>query len=345
MYPRVFVPRMCLCVAALLALSSCAANQGVVAQSCDTVQAIAARQRDNLTRLLPCLIDPKCSSVVEQEDLGKTCRATTHVWARSADRRFIVIRDLKMCHLEAGPHDARFVHGVIEQFEAKVTDGWACWSLGNHDIPRVATRWRHASGGDAAWLRLAFAMQATLRGSPCVYQGEELGLTEADIAFEDVQDPYGITMWPEYRGRDGCRTPMVWDAAAPQGGFSTAARTWLPVAPEHLPLAAAGQRGDAGSLLNFYRAMLAWRRSHPGLQRGGMQLLPAHDQVLAFVRDASAEHGPACLCAFNMSAQPAVYTLPPAMKPTLDTSHPLPGGTCIGDRLELPPFGAVFATL
>ena len=112
MYPRVFVPRLCRCFAALLALSSCVANQGVVAQSCDTVQAIAARQRDNLTRLLPCLIDPKCSSVVEQEDLGKTCRATTHVWARSADRRFIVIRDLKMCHLEAGPHDARFVHGL-----------------------------------------------------------------------------------------------------------------------------------------------------------------------------------------------------------------------------------------
>ena len=245
--------------------------------------------------------------------------------------------------------DARFVHGVIEQFEAKVTDGWACWSLGNHDIPRVATRWRHAGGDDAAWLRLAFAMQATLRGSPCVYQGEELGLTEADIAFEDVQDPYGITMWPEYRGRDGCRTPMVWDAAAPQGGFSSAARAWLPVAPEHLPLAAAGQRGDAGSLLNFYRAMLAWRRGRPGLQRGGMQLLPAHDQVLAFVRDASAEHGPACLCAFNMSAQAAAYTLPATVPLTKnltpDTSHPLPSGTCIGDRLELPPFGALFATL
>ena len=248
-----------------------------------------------------------------------------------------------------GPQcDARFVHGVIEQFEAKVTDGWACWSLGNHDIPRVATRWRRPAEGDnPAWLRLAFAVQATLRGSPCLYQGEELGLTEAQLAFEDLQDPYGITMWPEYRGRDGCRTPMVWDASTPHGGFSEAAHAWLPVAPEHLPLAAAGQRSDAGSLFHFYRAMLAWRRARPGLQRGGIDLLPAHDLVLAFVRDKRAEHGPACLCAFNLSAQPAVYALPSTITsaPKPDASHPLPAGTLAGQRLELPPFGAVFAIL
>ena len=242
--------------------------------------------------------------------------------------------------------DARFVHGVIAQFEAAVTDGWACWSLSNHDVPRVATRWRQPdTAGAAAWLRLVFGVQATLRGSPCIYQGDELGLTEAEVAFEDLQDPYGITMWPEYCGRDGCRTPMVWDAAAPHGGFSSAARPWLAVAPEHLPLAAAAQRQDGGSLFHFYRAMLAWRRARPGLQRGGMRLLPAHDQVLAFVRDPGAEHGPAHLCAFNMSAQAARYELPASMNPVLDTRHPLARGSCVGGGLELPPFGAVFATL
>ena len=104
--------RVTVCGAALLALSSCAANHGAVVQSCDAVQAVVARQRDNLARLLPCLNDPKCSSVVEPEDLGPTCRSTTHVWARSADRRFIVIRDLKMCEEKERPHDARFVHGL-----------------------------------------------------------------------------------------------------------------------------------------------------------------------------------------------------------------------------------------
>ena len=103
--------RVTVCGAALLALSSCAANHGVV-QSCAAVQAVVARQRDNLTRLLPCLNDPKCPSVVEPEDLGPTCRSTTHVWARSADRRFIVIRDLKMCAEKERSHDARFVHGL-----------------------------------------------------------------------------------------------------------------------------------------------------------------------------------------------------------------------------------------
>ncbi|HSI56727.1 MAG TPA: alpha-glucosidase family protein [Ideonella sp.] len=250
-----------------------------------------------------------------------------------------------------GPQcDARFVHGVIAQFEAKVTDGWACWSLGNHDIPRVATRWRQSAdpASEAAWLKLAFAMQASLRGSPCIYQGDELALTEAELKFEDLQDPYGITMWPEFKGRDGCRTPMVWDAAAPQAGFTGGPTPWLPIAPEHLPLAAAGQRQDSGSQFHFYRAMLAWRRQHAGLQRGSIALLPAHDQVLAFTRDASAEHGPAWLCAFNMSAQPARYTLPATLQPTLDTAHPLPGGEragLSGPTLTLPPYGAAFATL
>jgi CDP-diacylglycerol pyrophosphatase len=124
MYPRVCLQRFCqrvfqrvfqrlsLSVAALLALSSCAANHGVVAQRCEAVQAVVAKQRDNLTRLLPCLNDPACSSIVKTEDLGRSCRSTTHVWARSADRHAIVIRDLKMCQMEAGPHDARFVHGL-----------------------------------------------------------------------------------------------------------------------------------------------------------------------------------------------------------------------------------------
>ena len=100
------------CGAALLALSSCAANHGAVVQSCAAVQAVVAGPRDNLVRLLPCLNAPKCSSVVEPEDLGPTCRRTTHVWARSADRRFIVIRDLKMCEEKERPHDTRFVHGL-----------------------------------------------------------------------------------------------------------------------------------------------------------------------------------------------------------------------------------------
>lgn len=245
-----------------------------------------------------------------------------------------------------GPRcDARYLHGVIERFEAKVGDGWACWALSNHDVVRVATRW-HAPGGDvAAWTRVIFALQLSVRGSPCIYQGDELGLTEVTLPFEALQDPFGITMWPEFRGRDGCRTPMVWDAAAPNAGFSAAASTWLPVAAEHMPLAALAQVDDPASLRSFYREMLAWRRSHAPLCGGAIELLPADDAVLAFVRR-SDDGARAMLCAFNLGASEARYALP-ADRPlsALDLSHPLPSGSLDGQTLVLPPCGAAFATL
>ena len=246
-----------------------------------------------------------------------------------------------------GPQcDARYIHGVVQRLEAVCLDGWPCWSVSNHDAVRVATRWQqpgHDSTDSAAWLRLVCGLQLSLRGSPCIYQGDELGLTEATVAFEDLQDPYGIAMWPEFVGRDGCRTPMVWDGAAPQAGFSNAAKTWLPLAPGHLPLAAAGQMADPASLFHFYKAMLAWRRQHAVLRVGAIELLAPDDAVLAYVRRVD---GLALLCAFNLGAGAVRYALPEGMQPlALDTSHPLPSGALDGQTLVLPPFGAVFATL
>jgi len=98
-------------------------------------------------------------------------------------------------------------------------------------------------------------------------------------------------------------------------------------------------------MFHLCRAMLVSHRSRPGLERGHIDWLPAHDHVLAFVHDPRVEHGPACLSAFNASSRPARYTLPAMMKPMLDASHPLPSGTCVGQTLELPPYSAAFATL
>jgi alpha-glucosidase len=245
-----------------------------------------------------------------------------------------------------GPRcDARYIHEVVERFEATVTDGWACWSLSNHDVMRVATRWRQA-GDNPAWLRLICALQLCLRGSPCIYQGDELGLTEVEIAYEDLQDPYGITMWPEFRGRDGCRTPMVWDASARQAGFSSAARTWLPVAAEHVPLAAMGQLQDAGSLFNFYRQMLAWRRGHAALRSGAIEPLAPDDAVFACVRRSPDGAAPSLLCAFNLSPGEVRYELPADLRlAALDSTLALPRATLDGQVLRLPPYGAAFATL
>jgi alpha-glucosidase len=148
-------------------------------------------------------------------------------------------------------HSAPFLHGVLNRFNQVVGDGWPCWALSNHDCVRSATRW----GGDQPdprLLRLTAAFQMGLRGTVCLYQGEELGLPEAQVAFEDLQDPYGITMWPEFKGRDGCRTPMPWQAAAPHAGFSSAAKTWLPLDPRHTALAVDQQAGP-NSLLGYFK--------------------------------------------------------------------------------------------
>ncbi|MCY1546718.1 alpha,alpha-phosphotrehalase [compost metagenome] len=192
----------------------------------------------------------------------------------------------------------------------------------------------------ARLLRLAAAFQMSLRGTICLYQGEELGLTEATIAFEDLQDPYGISMWPEVKGRDGCRTPMPWVAKAPHAGFSDGERCWLPVPPEHRPLAVDRQRGDAGSLLSYFTQLLHWRRDQPALWQGEMDLLPAGEQVLAFVRSAASQR---VLCAFNFSDAPASLALPAAWSGARVLEGCGLGGARIeGGAIVFEPWGGLF---
>jgi alpha-glucosidase len=248
---------------------------------------------------------------------------------------------------------AAYVHGVVDKFErvAATPDlGWACWALSNHDCTRLATRW----GGEqspslrAKLLRLAAALQLSLRGSVCIYQGDELGLTEADVAFEDLQDPYGITMWPEFKGRDGCRTPMAWDGNDAQLGFGpagAASAPWLPVGNDHRALAVNVQEADPASLLNFYRHLLAWRKQQPVMLRGALTLLPQHPQLLAFEREFK---GQRVLCAFNLSEQPATLRLPA----NISTVHVLTDAGLSGaqvqgmghaESIEFSAWGALYA--
>ena len=239
-------------------------------------------------------------------------------------------------------HDAPFVHGVLERFGRIVGSGWPCWALSNHDVTRVATRW----GGpepDPALLRLALALQASLRGSVCLYQGEELGLPEADVPFEDLQDPYGITMWPQYKGRDGCRTPMPWSAEAPDLGFgSGAARPWLPLSEAQRALAVDRQEADPGSMLQAARRLLHWRRTQPALVHGELMLLPVHAQVLAFVRE---HEGERVLCAFNLSAQPAELALPAGLALAQQLDSGIGGVQPVGATLQFAPWGVLHARL
>ncbi len=99
--------------------------------------------------------------------------------------------------------------------------GWPCWAFSNHDVRRVVTRWGGEQPSNSICANQLIALLCSLRGSVCLYQGEELGLSEAGVPFESLRDPYGIAFWPNFKGRDGCRTPMPWNGAE-HAGFSTA---------------------------------------------------------------------------------------------------------------------------
>ena len=148
-----------------------------------------------------------------------------------------------------------------------------------------------------------------LRGSLCLYQGEELGLPEADVPFEDLQDPYGKEFWPEYKGRDGCRTPIVWDGTQLNGGFSTGI-PWLPVSHEHLARAVAAEEREPGSILHHYRKAISFRHSHIALRKGSHSDLGHTGSIVHFMRSHEKE---TLFIAVNLSGDPAVMDMPEGM--------------------------------
>lgn len=235
---------------------------------------------------------------------------------------------------------AERVRLVLETFGAVAADGWSCWATSNHDVVRAASRWAADEADPRAYLRIVSALMMSLRGSVCIYQGEELGLPEADLAFEDLHDPYGIRFWPEFKGRDGCRTPMVWDSHQPNGGFS-AGRPWLPVPAEHITLAVDTQDGAPGSMLEHYRRMLAFRAAHPALVKGEIRFLSAEDDVVAFIRELGGER---LLCAFNLGAGEASLALEGDASSVAIPGHGFDGRTEAG-AIRLGPYAAWFGRL
>ncbi len=177
---------------------------------------------------------------------------------------------------------SEFLRQTVATIDASLQDGWPCWATSNHDVARVATRWGDGQH-DAARARAFLVFLLTLRGSVCLYQGEELGLDEADLEYAELVDPYGIAFWPEYKGRDGCRTPMPWDGAQPHAGFSQA-RPWLPVSRTHLSRTVALQDADPHSQLSLCREFLAWRREQPTLLRGDIRFHRSEPDTLCYER-------------------------------------------------------------
>ncbi|MEE9454873.1 MAG: alpha-amylase family glycosyl hydrolase [Paracoccaceae bacterium] len=213
---------------------------------------------------------------------------------------------MHMCYafefLSHTPLDRDYVSGVQKQYAELAPDGWACWAFSNHDVMRHASRWALDDVGK----KLTATLLMSLRGSVCLYQGEELGLDEAEVAFKDLQDPYGLQFWPQFKGRDGCRTPMVWTPTQPNGEFSTG-KPWLPVAPKHLTKAVSAQENNSLSLLAHYRRMISFRKSHTALRKGELTLIDSNTEALTFLRT---HHDKTLFCAFNMGKQALDLTLP-----------------------------------
>ncbi|HBS36560.1 MAG TPA: alpha-glucosidase, partial [Parvularcula sp.] len=179
---------------------------------------------------------------------------------------------------------------------------WPSWAFSNHDAPRAVTRWAGASDPDA-YCKLLALLLASLRGNIFLYQGEELGLPQAEVPFERLRDPEAITNWPATLGRDGARTPMPWNSAAAFGGFSTA-EPWLPVDPSHVERSIERQNRDQDSVLNFTRRVIAFRKASPALRLGAIEFLTTPDDCVAFTRSYGGEKA---LCVFNIGAKPVKW--------------------------------------
>jgi alpha-glucosidase len=234
---------------------------------------------------------------------------------------------------------ARHIRRTIEEMEERLGSGWPCWSIGNHDVPRVMTRWGGPNAREALG-KVLMALLGSLRGSVCIYQGEELALTEADIPYEKLQDPSGITFWPEYKGRDGCRTPMPWTAQGAFAGFSEV-EPWLPIPKEHRGRAVDLQDSAVDSVLNAYRRFLAWRRNHPTLRIGSIRFIDAPKEALALVREHASER---IVAAFNLSDRAVTVPLPAGERVEPLTGHGFASSLSeLG--VALPPYGAFFGRL
>jgi alpha-glucosidase len=166
---------------------------------------------------------------------------------------------------------------VLSEFETRLSGGAPTWALSNHDVPRFTSRFC----SDAGWpqsTKCFLAFLFCLRGNVILYQGDELGLDEAEIPFEQMQDPFGIAFYPEFKGRDGCRTPFPWTAER------ASEKMWLPIPDSHLRKSAAVQAGDTTSVLEFARTLIQWRKTNAWLTVAPLEVLSATAETIVLRR-------------------------------------------------------------
>ena len=229
--------------------------------------------------------------------------------------------------------EAADLRAVLETTESLLPgNAWPVWAGSNHDVSRLASRW---AGGDPAKCRVALMMLLTLRGTPVLYQGDEIGLPDTEITAADLKDPVGLRYWPHYPGRDPVRTPMPW-RNQPGGGFTAAEVTpWLPlgdVNAHNIEL----QRKDEDSILNLTRTLLAFRRATPAVQLAGYVGLPSPPGTWVYQR------GDTITVALNLSD--AKTTVDGGDGRVVLGTERSRDGEAVTDRLDLRPWEGVIVS-
>ncbi len=171
---------------------------------------------------------------------------------------------------------------ILDWENALQGKGWPTFVLGNHDNPRIATR--YTQNEDDARSKVAALMLLTLRGTPFIYNGDEIGMRDIHLKRSEIKDPVGKLYWPLFKGRDGCRAPFQWSAGR-NAGFSSGNTTWLPIHPDYPTRNVEQQKQDPQSLLNFYKLLIQLRKQYPVLVKGDffpLENLPS--SILAYQR-------------------------------------------------------------
>jgi alpha-glucosidase len=198
---------------------------------------------------------------------------------------------------------------TVQVWDGRAGQGWPSWTFSNHDAPRAVSRW--AEGRDReAMARLLLLLLVSLRGNVFLYQGEELGLPQAEVPFDRLRDPEALANWPETLGRDGARTPMPWASEQPFAGFSTV-EPWLPIDPRHVDMSVDQDETDPSSPLHAARRLIALRKAHPALARGDLAPLHAPAPLVAFERVLGGER---LTCVFNLGREAVAWPLPAEMR-------------------------------
>jgi len=215
---------------------------------------------------------------------------------------------LQLCYtfdLLSTPFSADAFRRILTRDTADV---WRCVAFSNHDVRRTASRLNQHAAPTEAIASMAMALLLCLRGTPCIYQGEELGLTEAEIEFDRIVDPYGKAFWPEFKGRDGCRTPMPWRAMEPNAAFTKPdVEPWLPIPEAHKARAVDRQEADALSMLLQTRQLIDLHRQNNAFRSSEMNIVSGPEPMLVFER---CGEDSTVLCAFNISNEAADFSPP-----------------------------------